>query len=244
MRKIDPSPGLEELRAARRENRGYFWFVGVFSFFVNLLMLTGPLYMLQLYDRVLSSRSEATLVALSILVVFLYGMMGFLDYARSRIMARVGARFQSRLDRRVFDAVMRKSAIAPDQRSGTGLRDLESVQRLLTSPGLMAFFDIPWTPFFLFGIALFHPWLGILAVAGGTLLIAFTAINQWLSRRPLDKGNAAVYRAETMANQIRDEAETVQSLGMRGAAFDRWRQARDEALDNQVGASDVAGTFT
>ena len=244
MRRVDPSPGLEELRAARRENRGYFWFVGVFSFFVNLLMLTGPLYMLQLYDRVLSSRSEATLIALSILVVFLYGMMGLLDYARSRVMARVGARFQARLDRRVFEAVMRKSAISPDQRAGTGLRDLESVQRLLTSPGLMAFFDIPWTPFFLFGIALFHPWLGILAVAGGTLLIAFTAINQWLSRRPLDKSNSAVYRAETMANQIRGEAETVQSLGMRDAAFDRWRRARDEALDSQLGASDVAGTFT
>ena len=77
-----PKTGLEELKAARRESRPYFWFVGIFSFFVNLLMLTGPLYMLQVYDRVLGSRSVATLIALSAIVVFLYGMMGLLDYVR------------------------------------------------------------------------------------------------------------------------------------------------------------------
>src|SRR6056297_3743605 len=92
--------GQEELRQARRESRGLYWFVGVFSFFANLLMLTGPLYMLQVYDRVLGSRSVETLLALSLLVVFLYGMMGLLDYARGRVMGRVAARFQARLDRR------------------------------------------------------------------------------------------------------------------------------------------------
>ncbi|MFP4326418.1 MAG: type I secretion system permease/ATPase [Paracoccaceae bacterium] len=244
MKRNDRTAGREELRAARRENRAYFWIVGVFSFFANLLMLTGPLYMLQIYDRVLGSRSEATLLALTLLVVFLYGMMGLLDYARSRIMARVGARFQARLDRRVFDAVMRKSAIAPDNRSATGLRDLESIQRLLTSPVLMSFFDMPWTPFFLFGIALFHPWLGLLAVAGGVLLIVITLLNQFLSRRPSERGIAAALHAEAISNQIRDEAEVVQSLGMRGNAFDRWQVARNAALTGQLESSDVSGTFT
>ena len=103
--------GFEELRAVRRESRALFWAAGVFSAFVNLLMLTGPLYMLQVYDRVLGSRSVATLLALTALVVFLYTMMGLLDYARGRIMARVGARFQARLDKRVFDAVMCKNAL-------------------------------------------------------------------------------------------------------------------------------------
>ncbi|MFP4274863.1 MAG: type I secretion system permease/ATPase [Paracoccaceae bacterium] len=244
MKRNDRTAGREELRAARRENRAYFWIVGVFSFFANLLMLTGPLYMLQIYDRVLGSRSEATLLALTLLVVFLYGMMGLLDYARSRIMARVGARFQARLDRRVFDAVMRKSAIAPDNRSATGLRDLESIQRLLTSPVLMSFFDMPWTPFFLFGIALFHPWLGLLAVAGGVLLIVITLLNQFLSRRPSERGIAAALHAEAISNQIRDEAEVVQSLGMRGNAFDHWQVARNAALTGQLESSDVSGTFT
>ena len=86
-------------------------------------------------------------------------MMGILDFTRGRVMSRVGARFQTSLDKRVFDAVMRKSAIKPDERSDTGLKDLQSVQKLMTSPLLMAFFDLPWTPIFLFGIAIFHPWL-------------------------------------------------------------------------------------
>ena len=121
--------GFEELRAVRRESRALFWAAGVFSAFVNLLMLTGPLYMLQVYDRVLGSRSVATLLALTALVVFLYTMMGLLDYARGRIMARVGARFQARLDKRVFDAVMRKNALGHQDETALALRDLEAVQR-------------------------------------------------------------------------------------------------------------------
>lgn len=97
--------GLAELRDARRESRALYWFVGISSFFVKLLMLTGPIYMLQVYDRVLGSRSDATLIALTMLVAFLYGMMGLLDFARGRIMGRVGANFQARLDRRVLEAV-------------------------------------------------------------------------------------------------------------------------------------------
>ena len=120
--------GQEELLAARRESRGLYWAVGLFSFFANMLMLTGPLYMLQVYDRVLGSRSEATLVALSLLVVFLYGTMGILDYTRGRVMARVGARFQSRLDRRVFDAMLRRSAVAQDQSA----RTFSTYSRVLT----------------------------------------------------------------------------------------------------------------
>ena len=166
-------------------------FVGIFGFFANLLMLTGPLYMLQVYDRVLGSRSVETLIALSVLVLFLYGMMGLLDYARGRIMARVGARFQARLDRRVFDAVIRKSAVAPDASTATGLRDLEAIQRLMSSPVLTAMFDIPWTPLFLAGIWIFHPMLGILALAGGTILIAVTLINQAVTRRPQARANSA-----------------------------------------------------
>jgi ATP-binding cassette subfamily C protein len=159
--------GKEELRKARRESRGLFWAVAIFSFVVNILMLTGPLYMLQVYDRVLGSRSLETLFGLTLIVAFLYGMMGLLDFSRARIMARVGSRFQARLDKRVFDAVIRKSAIAPDESSATGLRDLESIQRMLISPALMSLFDMPWTPLFLFGIMLFHPWLGYLATGGG-----------------------------------------------------------------------------
>lgn len=236
--------GRDELRAARRQSRPYYWFVGIFSFFVNILMLTGPLYMLQVYDRVLGSRSEATLIALSVLVVFMYSMMGLLDYVRGRVMGRVAARFQSALDLRVFDAVVRRAAIKPDELSQTGLRDLESVQRLLSSPVLMAFFDIPMTPFFIFGIFIFHPWLGYLALTGGAVLIIVTIVNQMVTRNPTLKSNMATMQAERTSDQIRGEAEMVHALGMRGAAFNRWLGARKEALRGQIGSSDLTGTFT
>ncbi|MFD1156879.1 type I secretion system permease/ATPase [Roseovarius aestuarii] len=236
--------GKDELRAARRESRGLYWFVGIFGFFANLLMLTGPLYMLQVYDRVLGSRSIETLIALSVLVLFLYGMMGLLDYARGRIMARVGARFQARLDRRVFDAVIRKSAVAPDASTATGLRDLEAIQRLMSSPVLTAMFDIPWTPFFLAGIWIFHPMLGVLALVGGAILIAVTLINQMVTRQPLAKANSAAVGAEAISNQIGTEAEMVQAMGMRDAAFDRWQVARQQALQEQIRSADLGGTFT
>ncbi|WP_338550086.1 type I secretion system permease/ATPase [Roseovarius phycicola] len=236
--------GLEELRSARQQSRVLYWTVGGFSFFVNLLMLTGPIYMLQVYDRVLGSRSVETLVALSVLVLFLYTMMGLLDYARGRIMGRVAARFQSRMDRRVFDAVVRKSAVEPDENTETGLRDLEAVQRLMASPVLMAGFDIPWTPFFLVGIWIFHPWLGSMALAGGIILVAIALINQRVTRRPTGRSNMASVAAEKIANQIRNEAEMVQAMGMRDATFDRWKEARDVALEAQIQSSDLLGTFS
>lgn len=237
--------GREELIAARRKSRTLYWAVGIFSFFVNLLMLTGPLYMLNVYDRVLGSRSVETLLALSVLVAFLYGMMGILDYARGRVMGRVGARFQSRLDRRVFGAVLKATTLsrAPKE-AATGMRDLESVQRLITSPALMAVFDIPWTPIFILGIFIFHPMMGYLALAGGAILVTIAILNQVLSRKPLSKANATAFRSEALGSEIRAEGEMVHSLGMRTSAFDRWQLARGASLDATIDATDTSGTFT
>jgi len=138
--------GRAELLSARRESRTLYWMVALFSFFVNMLMLTGPLYMLNVYDRVLGSRSLETLIALSVLVGFLYACMGILDFVRGRVMGRIGARFQAKMDRRVFSAVLKATTLnrAPRE-AATGLRDLEAVQRLITSPALMALFDLPWS---------------------------------------------------------------------------------------------------
>ncbi|WP_208351600.1 type I secretion system permease/ATPase [Pseudaestuariivita rosea] len=245
MSKDNHSRGLEELRSVRSRSRSLYWAVGVFSFFANLLMLTGPLYMLSVYDRVLGSRSIETLIALSVLVAFLYGVMGVLDYTRGRVMARVGARFQSDLDRRVFSAVMKKSSLGQGQgTSATGLRDLESVQRLMISPALTAVFDIPWTPIFLILITIFDPLLGLLAVVGGVILIIVTVLNQIVTNKPVHQANSAAYRAEMLSEQIRNEAEMVQCLGMRGAAFDRWQIARDNSLQQTIKSSDLAGGFT
>ena len=237
--------GLAELKAARRKSRGLFVAVGIFSAFVNLLMLTGPLYMLQIYDRVIGSGSEETLLALSILVTFLFTVMGLLDYARGRILARIGARFQAGLDQRVFSAVLRANAVGRGTEvTNSGLRDLESVQRLLSSPVLTAIFDLPWTPLFLAGIFLFHTWLGILAVFGGGFLIIITVLNQWLTRAPVLTANQSTHAANQIAEQLRGEAELVQSLGMQAAVFERWNIAREKALTATISASDGTGRFS
>lgn len=240
-----PAPGRDELIKARQEFRPLFWSVGLFSIFANLLMLTGPLYMLLVYDRVLGSRSEATLLALTLLIVFLFIIMGALDVARGRIMARIGARFQNRLERRVYDASLRRAAIDPNNSNAqTGLRDLEAVQRMLASPGLMAIFDLPWTPIFLAGILVFHVSLGVLALAGGAILVALALLNQRMSRRPMLKSIETSQRAEILGDHLRNEAEMLQALGMRGASFSRWKTTRDEALEQQVAANDISGSFS
>lgn len=241
----ESAAGRRELTQARAEGRSLFLSVGIFSAFVNLLMLTGPLFMLQVYDRVLGSGSEATLVALFALVVFLFVMMGLLEAARARVMARAGARFQSRLEARVFAAMLRRGALAPgDPVAAAGLRDLESVQKLIASPVLMAVFDVPWAPIFLIAIFLLHPWLGIMAVAGGVILIITTALNQTTTRAPLKAATAAGLAADRLSDQLRDEAELIQSLGMRGHAFRRWQGARRAALADSLTAADRGGVFS
>ncbi len=239
------SRGAAELRAARGESRGLYWAVGIFSLVVNMLMLTGPLYMMNVYDRVLGSRSIETLIALSVLVAFLYGMMGLLDLVRGRVMSRIAARFQDRLDERVFSAALRAGSLQRGRtEAATAQRDLESVQRLIASPALMASFDLPFAPVFFFGIFLFHPMLGVLGLIGAAILILLALGNQLMSRRPLEDTNAATFRAEQIGSQIRQDSDMVQALGMRRATFGRWQEARGKSLVASIGATDTGGAFT
>ncbi|MEH6835124.1 MULTISPECIES: type I secretion system permease/ATPase [Falsihalocynthiibacter] len=237
--------GREELNAAQRQNRPLIWAMILFSIFVNLLMLTGPLFMLQIYDRVLSSRSVETLIALSILATFLYFCMGVLDFTRGRIMARAGARFQASLNKRVFSAVLRANTVPQLQKNAnTALQDVDAVQSFISSPIFIAFVDLPWTPLFIATIFLFHPWLGILAVTGGAFLMVVAFFNQISTKAPVLSAGLAARRADLQAQEIRFEAETIQSLGMREAAFERWRSTRESALEFTLTASDRVGGFS
>ena len=244
MPEVKYDKGLAELRSNMSQCRKHFWSVAIFSVFVNLLMLTGPLFMLQTYDRVLSSRSEATLVALLLLVTFLFIMYGALEYARGRVLARAGARFQTLLDLRVFDAVLRRS-VAPADRAkpNTAARDLDSVRQLLSGPAPFALFDIPWTPIFLAAIFIFHPILGFIAIGGGVVLVVLTLMNQLRSKEPNAESQVASAQAENMGEAMRQNAEAVQGLGMRGIGMQRWYALRDKALKKQIEASDRTASY-
>ncbi|MBY6127058.1 type I secretion system permease/ATPase [Roseovarius atlanticus] len=248
MKKSAQTNGVAELREARSESRGLFWTAAFFSIFVNLLMLTGPLFMLQTYDRVLGSRSEETLVALFILVAFLFLIMGVIDWARGRLLTRMGARFQARLDRRVFEAMLKKAANDrsgdKDGLTGQQLKDLEAVQRFYASPVFSALFDLPWAPIFLFGITIFHPWLGMMGIAGGCILIVITVLNQITTRTSAVKSAAASYTSDRYSEHLQNEAETIRSLGMQGNAFEKWSAARQRALAQGVHAADMGGSFS
>ena len=232
-------------RSGFKGAHGLFLTLGVFSMFVNLLMLTGPIYMLQVYDRVLASRSVATLVALTVLIAGLYALMGVLDYARGRVAARMGAEFQTRLDAKVFDSGLTRALMSGERgRPWSGLRDLESVQRFMSSPVLFAIFDMPWTPIFIAAIFMFHPWLGWFALGGLVLLVVVSLLNQMLSRRSIEEAATASMSSDAFAETVRQQAEAVQALGMRPAVLARWQKNRREALAANIASADVVNQFT
>jgi len=237
--------GLSELGAARAASRQAVAVAFLFSAFVNLLMLTSPLYMLQVYDRVLVSRSEETLLALSLLMAFLFLIMGVLDFARGRIMARVGARLQQTLDARVLAAAFRRLTVAPqDPNALAAQRDLDAMARFWASPVLLAIFDAPWAPLYIAAIFVFHPWLGYLAIGGGLFLVLLSWLNQRSTDAPLKSANVASLAAERQSDNLKSESELIQALGMSGAAFARLRQRRERALEEGLVASDAAGRYT
>lgn len=234
----------EKMSLARAKVRGLFNAALFFSIFTNLLMLTGPLFMLQVYDRVLGSRSEETLVALFMLVAALYFFYWLLEFSRGRVMARVGARFQGAMNARIFRALLERAAL---RRGGDGrgtLQDLDAVRNLFASPVLLALFDAPWTPIFLVAIFIFHPLLGWLAVAGGGLLIGVAVLNQLLTRSRTSEAARRALSAQRFARQTEDGGELLWAQGMGAAMTERWLRMQDSAVEQQTRASDWTGSFS
>ncbi|SEW31471.1 ATP-binding cassette, subfamily C [Aliiroseovarius sediminilitoris] len=236
--------GQKELRKIRHRMRGLLINAAIFSIFVNLLTLTAPIYMLQIYDRVLSSGSEATLATLTLLMAFLFLMMGCLDYARGRLLARAGARFQADLDERIF-LLNLNSEQKPQDRpvTASAVRDVDAIRRLFSSPVMTAFFDLPWTPVFLLAITVFHPWLGALAVSGGVILVTITSLNQWLTRGPMAVLRNQTLHADQMAGRLQTEGQLVRALGLSETTTLRWKRLRIVALGTGLSLSDQQSLF-
>lgn len=232
----------DALQSTLSRNRHFLLFAFVFSVFVNLLMLTGPLFMLQVYDRVLGSRSEETLVALLALVLGLYALMWLLDFARTRLLGRYGARFQAALDDRVFEAQLLHGTRTPAAISAS--RDLEAVQGFYASPALTALMDLPFTPVFIGVIFIFHPWLGWFAVAGGLVLVAVTTLNQVLTSRRVAEAQQTMEAAHKFAENAKQAAELIRSQGMLAPVIERFMKRRTEGLAQSMGAVDWTGAFS
>ena len=233
-----------ELTAGLRECRRAFGSVALFSGIVNLLMLAGPLYMLQIYDRVLSSRSVPTLVALSIFLVGAYAFQGALDMIRSRVIVRAAALLDHRLSNAAHGAVIRL-AIASRQ-PGEGpqpVRDLDQIRAFLMSAGPIAILDMPWVPVFLCICFLIHPWLGLAATAGAIALVTMTLLTERASRAPARAAAQDAGSRSIMMEAQRRSSETIVAMGMEGALAQRWTSLNNRYIAAVGCLSDVAGSF-
>ena len=223
-----------------------FTLIGVVSIFTNLLMLTGPVFMLQVYDRVLSSRSEATLVVLFALVAFLYIVFGVLDHARARIAARAGAQYQMHLDTAVFSAALSGAVTRGASRHlpVRATQDVALLQQVTASPVFLALFDFPWVPLFIGVIALLHPLLGVFAGVAALGLAGMSFVNMLRSRSRQERVFAAHQNAEALGRQISAEAPQLRALGMQATALDRWSVLRRDALSAAMTSNDASGGFS
>jgi ATP-binding cassette, subfamily C, bacterial PrsD len=224
--------------------RGAFLGVALLSGLINVLYLSGSIYMMEVYDRVLSSRSIPTLIALSLIIAVLYFFQGLFDAIRSRILARVGAALDEDLNQPVFQALLRAPLLARKEGDGQQpLRDLDQVRAFLAGAGPSALFDLPWMPLYLFICFAFHPLIGLVALAGALLLITCTVLTEVLTRSASKQAMSAAAMRNTISEGARRNAEVVQALGMGPRLGLRWGEANARYLTFQQRTSDVAGGF-
>jgi ATP-binding cassette subfamily C protein EexD len=235
---------VPELKRILQTTRSGFIAVGVFSLFINLLMLVQPFYMLQVFDRVLRSRSEETLLFLSLVVLGLFVLMGVLQLIRSRILVRVGVAVDQRIGERLFDAMFRNSLRQRGSGTPQPMDDMSNVRQFLTGPGILALFDAPWTPVYLAVMFLFHPWLGVYGVICTLIIAALTWANEVFTKAPLAKANEANRSARRFAGDNLRNAEVIHAMGMESEVRDRWLSRHSNTINGQAFASDRAGVFS
>jgi PrtD family type I secretion system ABC transporter len=231
-----------ELGDALRACRSAVIGVGVMSCMINLLYLTGSIFMLEVYDRVLPSRSVPTLVGLAILAGGLYIAQGMLDLIRGRILGRIGTSLDESLNSRVFDTVVRLPLVAGARNEGLQpLRDLDNVRSFLGGLGPSAFFDLPWLPLYLGICFAFHVLIGVTALVGAIILVSLTVITEFLSREPAREAMGLAARRNDLAAASRRNAEVLVAMGMSGRLNRRWSEANEKYLAGNQRASDVSG---
>ncbi|MEO1159138.1 MAG: type I secretion system permease/ATPase [Pseudomonadota bacterium] len=234
----------QNIYAALKSGRTALVSTGLFSFIINLLMLTGPLFMLQVYDRVLNSGSISTLTALVVLAATLYILYGFLEFIRSRVMVQVGRQLDEGLRARAFDMMGFHATKGNPQVRNSPISDLLTVRQFVSSPGPFAFFDMPWAPIYLFVIYLMHPWLGIAAAIAVVILAVLAVINNRIMKEPSAEAQKAITQAQVMSDESLRNAEVSSVLGMSDVLRNRWESVQSTALDAQTSASNRGGLIS
>ena len=227
--------------------RRIFFVAAAFSCVINVLMLAPSLYMMQVYDRVLTSQNEMTLLVITLLILGIFSLLGGLEWIRGQLLVRSSAQLDSKLADRVFtasfDARLQGRGLSP----GQALADLAGLRQFLAGSGIIAFFDLPWIPVYLVVITLLHPMLGLFALVGGLFLLALTWLTERATQRPLSAANVAAIQAGNFANANLKNAEVIEGMGMLPGIRARWFNKHHAGLMQQQTASDrasVIGAFT
>ncbi|HET9689236.1 MAG TPA: type I secretion system permease/ATPase, partial [Pseudolabrys sp.] len=229
-------PVAIQLRASARKLAG----VAVFSGVVNLLTLSGSIYMLQVYDRVIPSRNIATLLGLSAIVLIAYLLQWYFDALRSRMLARIGALFDAELQPRIYFALVSlplrgtKPILAQQP-----LRDLDQVRAFLSGTGPTAFLDMPWIPLFLLALFLFHSAIGLTAILGAAAIVAMTLLTEYQSRGAAKVSTEGNAQRQVLADAMRDNADVIRALGMTGRWATRWSLTNEHYIRHNTNLADV-----
>ncbi|WP_417551906.1 type I secretion system permease/ATPase [Marinomonas fungiae] len=234
---------VDDLGSALKASKRGFIAAGFFSLFINILMLTAPFYMLQVYDRVVASRSLETLLFLTLIMIFLFGVLGVLEWVRSRILVRVSNQIDQFLSHRVYTAMFKAGVKVPNKRTAQPLSDLTSIRQFMTGNGLFAFFDAPWLPLYIGLMFLFHPAYGWFAIGAAVILLAIAVANEQLTKKMLTEANGENIKAQNLASSNLRNAEVLHAMGMLPGIMGRWSKQHKTFLQKQTVASDRAGIF-
>ncbi len=233
-----------ELKATLKKSKDSFVYVGFVSMFINILMLVPSIYMLQLYDRVLASRSEYTLLMLTLITVVLFAMLGSLELVRSRILVRVGNKIDSELSSRIFNAMFALANKYPGKASSQPLGDLTQIRQFMTGTPLFAFFDAPWMPIYIAILFLFDVYFGVFAIFAAIIILSLTIINDKKTKNELENANKTYQSSTNFVSASLRNAEVIEAMGMHENVKKRWMDRYIDFLNQQSRASDEAGIWS
>lgn len=233
-----------ELFDVIRESKKAFYFTAFVSLFINLLMLIPSLYMLQLYDRVLASRSKETLLMLTLIVIVMFVVMGTLEFVRSRILIRVGNAIDAKLSTRLFNAMFSLANLQPGKSTAQPLADLAQIRQFLTGTPLFAFFDAPWIPIYIGIMFLFHAWLGYFAIFAALVALSLTIVNEKRTKKGLEESNKFFQQSQSFIQSSLRNSEIIEAMGMHENVRKKWQLRYMSFLNEQSNASDEAGLWS
>ena len=240
-RKVAAEEGPNLLWDGFKAARPAFVSAIVFSFFINLLAFVGPLYMLQIYDRVITSRNETTLLFITLIAGFLLVVFAILEKIRSAVFVRAGVLFDSKTRARLFETVLHGTIKHPSVAESSVLRQIDAIREFLTGAGLISFCDVPWIPIFIVGCFILHPWFGFVATAGALLIFGFAVANEMLTSKQLKAAAISSNAAGNYASATFRNVEVLLAMGMWRPLRERWMAKQHEVLALQAQASDRAG---